>query len=170
MARKNAKKRKCSLDNCDRAHYGKGFCQLHYNRSRKKLPLNPYYGASKPLASSNFIIDNVDYKGMDCLLFPFKSNANGYGRVTYKGKRYHAHALMCELAHGKKLTPQHQALHLPIMCRNSNCVNPNHLRWGTISDNRLDSAIDIVADKGVDFINEILRWKTYKEQILNKKD
>jgi hypothetical protein len=32
--------RKCKIAECDRPHYGKGLCRLHYDRSRKRPPRN----------------------------------------------------------------------------------------------------------------------------------
>lgn len=87
----------------------------------------------------DWLLRHVAYAGDDCLTWPFSRCApHGRGQLGYNGKRsIAAHRLMCELAHGTKPTPKHQASH---SCGNGHlgCVNPRHLSWATNSQNQLD--------------------------------
>ena len=73
----------------------------------------------------------------DCVIWPQFRDPNGYGRLGHDGKGYWAHLLMCELAHGKPPTPEHEAAH---SCGRGHdaCVNPRHLSWATKTRNQLD--------------------------------
>lgn len=60
-------------------------------------------------------------------------NAEGYGRVRYSGKSWYAHRLSRHLAFGD--LPEAVCHH----CDNPPCVNPEHLRSGTLADNQRES-------------------------------
>lgn len=72
-----------------------------------------------------------------CVTWPLFRDVNGYGRVGYNGKLTWAHTLMCEMVHGPRPSPDHEATH---SCGNGKegCVNPRHLLWGTRSRNQKD--------------------------------
>lgn len=42
----------CSVDDCDRVHYAKTFCKLHYNRAAKGLEHNPCLTCGGPTAKA----------------------------------------------------------------------------------------------------------------------
>jgi len=84
-----------------------------------------------------FIEKNMSSVSDDCIEWPFAKNRDGYGRLSFEGKVYRAHVLMLEFAKGPapggdlKYVARHS-------CNNKTCVNPNHLHWGTQSDNLKD--------------------------------
>ena len=165
--KKNKSSRICTVAGCQRHNYGLGLCSMHYQRFRKSGKTTYAYDKGAPRGyGAKFIEDNVDSNTMECIIFPYKSRCE-YGKVTYKGKRLGAHALMCQLAHGEKPTEKHQALHLPIICKSSLCVNPNHLRWGTIADNKTDLALHTVSLMGLESVKELIRWMEYSNKNLN---
>lgn len=67
------------------------------------------------------------YEGDDCLDWPYSLRGQypalcgGYGHVK-----------LCELAHGPRPTPEHEAEHI---CGRSCCMNKRHLRWATHLEN-----------------------------------
>lgn len=87
-------------------------------------------GESKCL---QWLHDNARHADDDCLMWPF-SRARGYGHYQVGGVHYYAHRVMCELANGPAPEDKPQVAH---SCGRGGhgCVNPQHLRWASISDN-----------------------------------
>jgi len=108
-----------------------------------------------------WICDHVGYTGDDCIRWPF-STVRGYGNLGLNGKIVKAGRLMCEMVHGKPLTPQHEAAH---SCGNGKhrCMNPNHISWKTREENQQDRVRHGTAGSGMvgrckltlDQVNEI---------------
>lgn len=77
----------------------------------------------------------------DCILWPFRVEDNGYGRVriyddSARGyKNWTSHRWICWAAHGEPPTPKHQAAH---GCGVRRCSNKRHLRWATCRANLAD--------------------------------
>jgi hypothetical protein len=97
---------------------------------------NPTKGKGKAYL---LLKEHVSFAGDECLPWPFGVLPNGYGRLGYLGEGYYAHRFMCQLAHGDPPRPRLDVRHT---CGNGNqgCVNPNHLEWGTRSQNLLDQS------------------------------
>jgi hypothetical protein len=63
------------------------------------------------------------------------------GKWNYKGA--YIARIMCEEAHGPPPTPKHDAAHdTPNGCIGGLCVNGEHLRWATRSENMLDIPLE----------------------------
>jgi hypothetical protein len=87
---------------------------------------------------ATFLKSLIGHQADDCVPWPMcRDGVNGYGHVGYNGKRYWAHRLMCELAHGAQPSPKHEAAH---SCGKGHegCVNPKHLEWKTRAENQAD--------------------------------
>ena len=79
----------------------------------------------------------VSFGGDECLIWPFATGSDGYGRVWRNGKMCLVHRLVCEREHGPPPTPKHHAAHL---CGKGHlgCVNRTHLEWKTPEENCAD--------------------------------
>lgn len=87
----------------------------------------------------DFLRENVGFDQPQCLLMP---GAHWHGRsgVTLNGNGMPAARAMCILAHGHPPNASDCARHL---CGNGhlNCVNPVHLAWGSVFENRRDAQL-----------------------------
>src|SRR5690554_4253043 len=70
---------------------------------------------------------------MACVLV---EGVSRYPQVYRDGKVRYLHRLVCEETHGPPPSPKHQAVH---SCDVKNCVNPEHLSWGTAKRNTLEA-------------------------------
>lgn len=84
--------------------------------------------------------DHIDHKGNDCLIWPFFRRKDGYGFIRFNGVAQTAARAMCVLVNGDPPTDKHHAAHL-CGCGHFGCVNPQHIRWATASENACDKKI-----------------------------
>lgn len=100
----------------------------------------------------------------ECVLWPWCKATNGYGVMdVYIDGRYKkggAHRFSCEIHHGPPPVQGNIVLH---SCRNKECVNPRHLRWGTHSDNESDKVRDGTARKHEKHNLAKLTWEDVNE-------
>lgn len=124
----------CSVEGCLVAARAKGLCQTHYKRLTRTgdLMANRPIGRGRGL---NFIMEISGSSETGCIDWPFALNGKGYGQLTVDYQNRLAHRESCRIAHGEPPSDEHQAAH---NCGNSNCVNPNHVRWATPRENTHD--------------------------------
>ncbi|MDR9777242.1 hypothetical protein RJJ65_32305 [Rhizobium hidalgonense] len=137
----------CSIDGCDKAAYGKGYCRSHYERFRKHG--DPLHIACVPKGEPLRWVHEValHYTGDECLIWPFGNSGRGYATLRVDGRTVGAHRVLCELAHGAPPTPDHQAAH---SCGKGyeTCLSPVHLSWKTPAENMADKLIHGTHNRG----------------------
>lgn len=89
-----------------------------------------------PAAFMEWALSNRQW-GDACVIWPFSGNRKGYGMVCRSGKMRSVHVVVCEWFHGDRPVDM-QVRHL---CGQAACLNPNHLTWGTASENSRDRAV-----------------------------
>ena len=131
----------CAVSTCDgnanRQSNGKlGFCSKHYQRYKRHGDPNVIKVVASPVQDR--IRDHADYKGVECLTWPFHIGQDGYGKAHPSGGNItNASRLMCIEAYGDPPDPRMHAAH---RCGKGHegCVNPRHLYWATPSRNQRD--------------------------------
>lgn len=83
-----------------------------------------------------FFLDSIKKDTEDCILWRYALCDEGYGKLIIQGKKKRVHRLALEHTLGKS---DLDALH---SCRNKNCFNPKHLRYGTAKENIDDARKD----------------------------
>jgi len=93
-------------------------------------------------------LESIDLNSNECIEWPFALDGNGYGIFYFKKEKFRASRESLIIHKCKRPSENHYALHIPEICHNPKCVNPNHLYWGTISDNHKDMEFDNTSAKG----------------------
>jgi hypothetical protein len=125
--------RTCEIDGCDRRHYARGLCNMHYLRQYR-------HGTTGP-AASTVVADPLErllsLRAIDpdtgCWLVPPK--ANGYAYLSVDNRQVSAHRFVYERLVGP-IPDGMQIDHVHARgCRHRNCVNPEHLEPVTQAEN-----------------------------------
>ena len=119
----------CSIEDCNRKHYGKGWCVKHYKRWWRygdPLSVKLIRGSIEKSFFAKF--ERVTESG--CWIWTAGLHKQRYGAIWNKD----AHRVSWEIHHGE--IPD--GLHVCHRCDVPSCVNPNHLFLGTHQDNMDD--------------------------------
>ncbi len=130
--------RTCSVDGCDRPVRSRSYCALHYSRWLKHGdPLVNLIGSGR--SNIERFMSHVVLADNGCWIWTASRYKSGYGRFTPTGNNapVYAHRWSFE-HHVSPITPSLLILH---SCNNRACVNPAHLRQGTVKQNSADSRI-----------------------------
>lgn len=122
----------CSLDDCDRPHYGHGLCQMHYKRSRRPSGLD---GPVLQKDTKEYLRQLVSIETDACTLWGRSITASGYPLVQFDERAIVGHRLVCWDTYGPPPFDGAQAAH---SCGVKRCVNPRHIRWATRQENEAD--------------------------------
>lgn len=130
-------RRECSIEGCSKQVLARGLCSAHYRRL--SVYGSPTGGGRQQGLLKQFAFEASTYSGDECVIWPFGKDRAGYGRMRWAGRDAGAHQVVCELAHGPRPTPKHEAAHSCGM-GHTGCVSPTHLRWATHKENHSDRA------------------------------
>ena len=116
----------CAEDGCLKPAMARGLCWMHYKRLQRSGDLIP-----GPTDSERFW-SFVD-KGGDCWTWNGWRRSRGlsYGAFKVHGETVASHRFAYELLKG----PIPTGLHIDHLCRNTLCVNPDHLEPVTLAEN-----------------------------------
>lgn len=121
---------KCSFPGCDKPHYGRGLCQGHCFQQRRGQELRPLRPSSRGLTLEQRFWAKVK-KTPGCWEWTAATTSHGYGQIKVNGRMRPAHRVSWELTNGT--IPA--GMHIDHRCANRKCVNPEHLRVTTRSQN-----------------------------------
>src|SRR5699024_10633058 len=119
--------RQCSVEECDRPYYAKGYCKLHYNRWSKwgdPLIVKQVQYASP---EESFEARTMPVTETGCLLWTGGTSADGYGSMWVGGKDVYAHRYAWERVNGHN----HVALRMQHLCLTPACCYNDQLRLPT---------------------------------------
>lgn len=120
--------RTCSIDNCERKHFGLGYCQTHHRRFKKYG--DPLAGGTHYKTPDESLAARTKWEG-DCLVWTGSLMLSGYGTITAHGKNRAAHRYAWERVNG----PIPDGMFIDHICHNRPCVRIEHLRMVTHKQN-----------------------------------
>ena len=131
----------CSIDDCNRKLYAKGYCQKHYDAyKRHGDPLVSIRNKRKENMSDKevlqFIRDNITINSeTECHEWNRHRYHQGYGQIFYDGRQQYVHRVIYQIINKIKLLPSDEIMH---SCDNPCCCNINHLSLGDKNKNMAD--------------------------------
>jgi hypothetical protein len=137
-----AHSRICSIPDCGKPHYGRGWCRNHYAHcSKHGDPLAGKFDGpwtakpGEPMRHFKEVV--LRYDGDECLIWPFYRGKKGYARLRYDGVQRQVSRLVCEAVNGPPPSDDCEAAH---SCGNGHlgCVAKRHLSWKTKKGNADD--------------------------------
>lgn len=124
----------CSVADCGKYCYGRGYCRAHWERWR--LHGDPLAGRTPDGEALAWFISVLEADTDDCLNWPYATNRGGYGVVRYEGRTWVVSELVCVKAHGPDVGGNRDAAH---SCSNRLCANKRHISWKSRTGNMADA-------------------------------
>lgn len=143
----------CSVDMCDQPVHALGFCKKHHTRWLRT-------GTTKLVRQPGVMARfqrNIKLEG-DCWIWQGQLNNKGYGCISENGKRQYVHRWSYEHYVG----PVPAGMMVDNMCHTPACVNHDHLRLATPSENTRNQRPELVrAVSGFKHVRQTSNASTY---------
>lgn len=120
----------CCIECCGKPAIAKKLCQKHYYRDKKYGSADggiDYQKRAKDRFLKSFVKDSSG-----CHVWVKSKDRNGYGKISILRKSVQAHRYSWEMYNNQKIPDDMVVMHL---CNNKCCVNPEHLKIGSRSEN-----------------------------------
>lgn len=139
--------RVCAIDGCCKPVVARGWCAAHYRRWQ--IHRDPLGFTPRKLGEIQTWVADVAvlFSGEDCLIWPFSRTEKGYATWTVDGRPQNASRVICRMVHGEPPSHSHVAAH-NCFSGHLGCVNPQHLRWATASENEQDKVLSGTSNRG----------------------
>ena len=122
---------RCKIRDCEAVVSSKGWCQKHYMRwFRHGDPLAGATYYANP--EDSFVARTEPLAWSGCIVWTGTLLAGGYGQISVDGGQELAHRYAYERAHG----PIQDGAQIDHVCHERSCVNVEHLRPATRSQNQ----------------------------------
>lgn len=147
----------CTIDGCEKKHFGKGMCSMHYERVRThgstEIVLRVAKGSDVDVRAMMRLRLSMNSKQVgECIEYTGTLERAGYGSIMVNGHRTKAHRMSYQ-AHKGDIPVGLMVRH---KCDNPPCINPEHLELGTQTDNMGDMSDRGRSSYGVRNPNHVL--------------
>lgn len=122
----------CTVEECSRRSFAKGYCQMHYRRVRIYGDPNTFQRFRPAGDEWERFFARVD-KGGSCWIWTGRLYRNGYGNAWNARKK--VGQLAHRYAYEALVGPIPEGMQLDHICHERACVNPTHLRPVTNKQN-----------------------------------
>lgn len=121
----------CRVNGCAKPPRTRGLCASHYHRLRRYG--DPLGGSARKILDPEeaFLARTEPLIWSDCIIWTGATTGRGYGAIAVDGKQVSAHRYAYEREHG----PIPRGALIDHSCWNRSCVNVDHLRLATPSQN-----------------------------------
>ena len=129
----------CSFEGCEKKHCAQGLCSTHWAQQNRHGILNNI--KTSETAEERFNRNVKKDESTNCWIwlgagsgkfYNKEDGSGGYGMLRIQGESYMAHRWAYEQKNKINLTSEDTLDHL---CRNTRCVNPDHLEKVTLREN-----------------------------------
>jgi hypothetical protein len=122
----------CAIEHCGGDILARGWCRKHYYRWKRM---------GDPLKTDRYMdhreaLKNYPHWEGECLIWYGQRDSSGYGLINVDGKRSLVHRYVWSQANG----PLDSGTELDHSCHNRACINMDHLRIATRSENTANKA------------------------------